>query len=414
MSTRTAPAPPAIRTARPTLHLLMLATRVPARPGDGTPGFVLDLARAVAGPCDVTVLAPRVRGAPEELEVDGVRVRRFPYFPRPLEGLAEEAILPRLRAHPWRAVEVPFLLLGFLLATARAVRRHPPDLINAHWILPAGLIALIVGRLWRVPYLLTVHGGDAYALTGSLLDRIKDTVVRRAAAVAPVSGDIARNLAPTVGPGTVIPMGVPVEDIASAAGPRRPVPDRFLFVGRLAGKKGVHVALRALHRVPGARLRVVGDGPERGRLEALAAEVGVTDRVEFVGKLANREVLGELSRARALLIPSVVAPDGDRDGTPVVLGEAVAAGTPVVASALGGLAEHIDDEVTGLLVSPDDPAALARAVHRVLEEPGLAEALARRARGRMRGGALDLTTTGERYVRLMTGIAAPEGEHALV
>lgn len=395
---------------RTRLRLLMLGTRVPAEPGDGTPGFVLTLASALARSYDVTLLAPRVRGAPPETEVEGVRVVRFGYFPRPLEGLADDAILPNLRRHPWRIVEVPFLVLGFLLAAFRLARRERPDVLNAHWILPAGFVALIVRRLLDIPYVVTVHGGDAYGLNGGLVDRLKGSVLRDADAVAPVSADIARSL-PGGRDHAVIPMGVPVQRIAMTAGPRRPVRGRFLFVGRLAPKKGVDVAIRALTLVPDARFRIVGDGPERASLQALAERSGVADRVDFIGKLPNAEVLRELAGAQAVLIPSVVAPNGDRDGTPVVLAEAVAAGTPVIASDLGGLREQIEHGETGVLVRSGDVGTLAGAMRWFLDAEGTGEEMARRAWRRMRGGPLDLAATRDGYATLFDAILGRERSH---
>lgn len=385
------------------LKLLMLGTRVPAQPGDGTPGFVLTLASALARSYDVTLLAPRVKGAPRETVVDGVRVVRFGYFPRPLEGLADDAILPNLRRHPWRIIEVPFLVLGFVLAALRLARREDHDVVNAHWIVPAGLVALIVRHLVGPPYVVTIHGGDAYGLNGGLIDRIKGAVLRNADAVAPVSEDIAGTL-PGLRDHAVIPMGVPIERIAMAAGPRRPVQGRFLFVGRLAAKKGVDVAIRAIAQVPGSRLRIVGDGPEGDRLRALVDELGVADRIEFTGKMRNGDVLRELAQAHAVLIPSVVAPNGDRDGTPVVLAEAIAAGTPVIASDLGGLSEQVVHGSTGVLVPSGDVGTLASAIRWFVDDQETCEAMARRAWERMRGGPLDLAATRERYADLFDGI----------
>lgn len=396
--------------ARARLKVLMLGTRVPAEPGDGTPGFVLTLASALAHSYDVTLLAPRVKGSARDSVIDGVRVVRFGYFPRPLEGLADDAILPNLRRHPWRIVEVPFLVLGFVLAAIRLAREERPDVVNAHWIVPAGLVALIVRRLVGPSYVVTIHGGDAYGLHGGVVDRIKRLVLRSADAVAPVSADIAGNL-PGLRDHAVIPMGVPIERIAMQAGPRRPVEGRFLFVGRLAAKKGVDIAIRAIARVPGAHLRIVGDGPEREALEALADELEVSERVEFTGKQRNGDVLTELAEAHAVLIPSVVAPNGDRDGTPVVLAEAVAAGTPVIASDLGGLCEQIEHGITGVLVPSGDVNTLAGAIRWFLEDQHACEQMARRAWHRVRGGPLDLAATRDRYAELFDGILGRERSH---
>jgi glycosyltransferase involved in cell wall biosynthesis len=237
--------------------------------------------------------------------------------------------------------------------------------MNPHWIVPAGLVACAVAFVSRVPYAVTVHGADAYTLRGRLVRLMKRIVLGRAAAVLPVSGDIARTLrlAPT---SPVLRMGVDTAAVRDAIGVRRVEPGLLLAIGRLADKKGIDVLLDAVAKVPDARLEVVGDGPERASLEAQTVSLGLTDRVRFLGRQPRDGVVDALRRATAVVIPSKVGAGGDQEGTPVVLCEAMAAGVPVVASALGGLAECLVDGETGLLVPPGDVDALAQVLDRVV------------------------------------------------
>ncbi|HEX8804331.1 MAG TPA: hypothetical protein VF743_09060, partial [Acidimicrobiales bacterium] len=115
---------------------VVVATTFPARAGDGTPEFVLTLAASLRA-FDVTVVVPRVPGAARDEVIDGVRVHRVAYFPARWEGLAADAIMPTLRAQPWRVVEAPFLVGALVLATLRQVRRRRAVVVNPHWIVPA-------------------------------------------------------------------------------------------------------------------------------------------------------------------------------------------------------------------------------------------------------------------------------------
>jgi glycosyltransferase involved in cell wall biosynthesis len=355
------PGAPAV--ARPAA--ILLTTTFPARSGDGTPEFVLTLARSLRA-FDVTVVAPRMPGAAREELVDGVRITRFAYFPRRFEGLAADAIMPTLRAQPWRIVEVPCLFAALFVAAWREVGRQRAVVVNPHWIVPAGLVATVLRTVRRVPYVVTVHGADAYTLRGRISRLLKRVVIRRAAAVLPVSDDIARTLdLPADVP--VLRMGVDTRAVRGAMGQRSPEPGLLVAIGRLADKKGIDVLLNALVKVPGARLDVVGDGPDRPALEAQVAELGLDDRVRFLGRRPREGVLDALRRATAVVIPSIVGAGGDMEGTPVVLCEAMAAGVPVVASALGGLEECLVDGKTGLLVPPGDVEALAGALSRVVD-----------------------------------------------
>src|SRR6185312_4139905 len=143
------------------LRVLVLSTTFPVVAGDGTPEFVLTLSSELVRRGHlVTVLVPRVAGAADQEVVHGVRVRRFGYFPRRWENLAEGAIMPNLRQQPSRWLQAPSLVVAFWWAARREARRTQADLVHAHWVVPAGVIA----RVLRRPYLITAHGADAYTL----------------------------------------------------------------------------------------------------------------------------------------------------------------------------------------------------------------------------------------------------------
>jgi glycosyltransferase involved in cell wall biosynthesis len=387
------------RPSRP--PVVVVATTFPARAGDGTPEFVLTLARSIRD-FDVTVVAPRLRDAAREDVVEGVRVRRVAYFPRRWEGLAADAIMPALRAEKWRIIEAPFLVSALAVATWREVTKQRAVAVHAHWIAPAGLVALAVRVLTGVPYVVTIHGADAYTLRGALAGRLKRIVLGRAAAVLPVSDDIARTLGLADAP--VLRMGVDTRAIRGAVGARAPHEGLLVYIGRLVDKKGVDVLLDAVARVASARLEVIGDGPESADLVARAQQLGILDRVCFTGRLPKSQVLAALARAQAVVIPSRVGAGGDMEGTPVVLCEAMAAGVPVVASDLGGLCECIDDGVTGMLVPPADVDALSAALAKVLSGSIDLDAMGRAAASEATR-SLDIGAIGAAYGQVLTRIA---------
>lgn len=380
------------------IHVLVLTTTLPARVDDGTPAFVLTLAQELSVENDVTILAPRVTGAASREKHGNLEIKRFAYFPRPLEGLASGAIMPNLRRQPWRIVEVPPLVVAFLGAAVREVRRRRPDVVHAHWLLPGGVVALALHRIFGTPYIVTGHAADVFRFRGRAFQSLKRRVMAQAAIVSAVSRQTAAVLGvpPEEADQLVVPMGVDVAGIQNSIRSRQPEPGRFLFVGRLVEKKGLDVLLRALVEVPEARLVAVGDGPMRADLETLGNELGISGRVCFTGQLGQSYLIDELRLAHALVIPSRVARDGDADGTPVVMGEGMAAGVPIIASRLGGLSEHIASERNGLLVEPGDSRALAKALRRVLADPDAASRWAEEAR-RAVHDRLDVRETARRY-----------------
>lgn len=202
-------------------------------------------------------------------------------------------------------------------------------------------------------------------------------------------------------------MGVDVQSIKSSVGERDPEPGRFVFVGRLAEKKGLDVLIRSLASVPDAILVVIGDGPDRSAVERLVDGLGIGSRVQFAGRMPRSGVMDELRRAFALVIPSRVARGGDQEGTPVVLGEAMAAGVPVIVSKLGGLAEHVVDRVTGIVVEPGSVESLAQALRVAVADPEQLRAYAERA-SRHAAAELDLRHTRDRYLELIRRAAADQ------
>ena len=258
---------------------------------------------------------------------------------------------------------VPFLSRGRVdLRTVRALRRHASggryDLFHVHGYKALAYAALAHGE---VPLLATDHGQTSqsvqvrlYEATMRRMYRLVDRVV---AVSEPGRGALLRG---GLRPERVVtvPNFLTRELAGPATGDVRSAGEaaRLLVLGRLSPEKGVDVLIQALARraAGAARLTVVGDGPERRRLEQLTADLGLSARVEFVG---YRDDVGPFLRAAdALVMPS------HREGLPLTLVEALAAGLPVVASDVGGVGELVRDGDNGRLVPPGDVAALAGAL----------------------------------------------------
>ncbi len=308
--------------ARPTL--LVAASTFPAEAGDGTPGFVLDLATALADEYRVVVVAPMTKGARAHQRIGDVEVRRYDYFPARWRDLADGAIVDNLRAEKSRWLQVPFFFLSMAAALRRERRRSRPDVALLHWIIPQGAVGKLV--LGDLPRVVTTLGGDLYALRNPVLQNVKRSVIASAASVTCMSTDMALELGKLgARPDQVhvVPMGVDLDPITRAVDRETRVPGRVLFVGRLVEKKGAIVLLDALDRTAEqpAEVVVVGDGPLRAQLEARAGSA-----VTFLGARGKEDLASEYAKASIALYPSVPAANGDRDGLPVALLEAMSAG----------------------------------------------------------------------------------------
>jgi len=159
----------------------------------------------------------------------------------------------------------------------------------------------------------------------------------------------------------------------------------FVFVGRLTEQKALPVALTALREVPAAKLTIVGDGPQRESLIRTAEELGVAERVTFAGSLSREDVLRYLAGARAAILPSAW------ENLPHAVVEALSVGTPVIATAVGGVPEVVHHDKNGLLVTAGDSSGFAAAIRSVLDDDVLRERLASGARPSVAGLGRDAT-----------------------
>jgi glycosyltransferase involved in cell wall biosynthesis len=241
-----------------------------------------------------------------------------------------------------------------------------------------GALALPIANALGVPLVVTFHGGDAtkekhYApgLVPTIFQRRLGDLQRQASLFLCVSQFIRDRLAARGFPEAklrVLRLGVEVDPETSRRATANP--PEFLCVGRFVEKKGIaHLidAARILRdRESPARLVLIGDGPLKASLEAQARDL---PNVTFTGWLPAPEVRRRLRAAMALCVPSVVSRDGDADGLPTVILEAMADGVPVIGSRQAGIAEAVEDGSNGLLVQPGSPVALAEAVEAMLAQP---------------------------------------------
>ncbi|MGL5009611.1 MAG: glycosyltransferase, partial [Paracoccaceae bacterium] len=190
-----------------------------------------------------------------------------------------------------------------------------------------------------------------------------------------------------------------------------PVPGRILAVGRLVEKKGFGVLVDACailrDRGVGFDCRIIGDGPLQEALAAQIGTLGLAAKVRLVGQMPQERLAGELGTAAVATLPCVVTPDGDRDGLPTVLLEAMGMAIPVVTTTVTGGPDIVAHGETGLLCPPNDPAALADALATLLADPFRARAMG--AAARLRAERLfDLTTNVAHLAAHFAEVALPD------
>jgi len=396
------------------MRILHVVTAFPRTPDDViVPWLVELLKRLQAAGHEVEVFTSSYRGAPDQVFA-GIPVHRFRYFPRRWENLTHEEAAPdrMKRSLLYRLMPACFVLAG-MVAIWRLCRRTRYDVIHVHWPLPLALFGWAAQRARPARLVTTFYGVELRWVKGALpfLKGLLAWAARRSDRVTAISNYTAgelRELADV--PIEVIPYTTSLPDVAPPPAPAHPSAAQdgtgpVLFVGRLVERKGVAYLIEAIARLGplGPRLEIVGDGPERPGLEALAQRLGVADRVVFRGKIPPEELQASYARAAVCVLPSVLDARGDTEGLGVVLLEAMNHGTPVIASRVGGIPDIVEDGVSGLLVPSGDADALAAAVRRVRDDPALARRLGEAGRRRLRD-QFSWPAIVQRWLDLYTGL----------
>ncbi len=340
-------------------------------------------------------------------------------FLRMSDGVARTYPMER---HP-RFISTRRLVAAYGWFLRRCMRRWRPEVLHCHGVYPTGYLGAISAPKAGVPLVITDHYGPAL---GDRRTRGHPSIGRRrsqalAAADALIATSLAneenyRRLAGRAGRVARIPHGVDLAELAAPA-PRPPDLDPairpggyVLYLGRWRIQKGVDVLLKAfslLRPEPPERLVIAGEGRDGAEFEDLARSLGLGDRVRWVGWAEGALKTYLLQNATCTVVPSRVA-----EAFGLVVLESFAAGRPVIATAIPGLGELVQDGETGMVVEPDSPRSLARALRTVLSDRGLAERLG--AKARRFAGDYGLETMARKHVDLYQELTGGRGSRTAV
>ena len=376
------------------MRILHVVTAFPRSPDDViVPWLVELLKRLLAAGHEVEVFTSSYRGAPDQV-VSGIPVHRFRYFPRRWERLTHEEAAPdrMKRSLLYRLMPACFVVAG-MIAAWRLCRRQRYDVIHVHWPLPLALFGWAAQRARPAGLVTTFYGVELRWVKTAMpfLRGFLRWAARRSDRVVAISSYTAAEVRELVQlPIEVIPYttSLPPPPPVPRTARRSPgAPFTVLFVGRLVERKGVSHLVDAVNLLlPGAEVRlvIVGDGPERARIEARVRDRGLDGRVAVRGQVSDAELQAAYAGADAFVLPAVVDRRGDTEGLGVVLLEAMNHRVPVIASAIGGITDIVEDGVSGLLVPPGDAPALAAALGRLAGAPDLAAGLGEAGYRRLR------------------------------
>jgi len=311
--------------------------------------------------------------------------------------------LARLIAGTLRA---PATLAGTLaifpksVSLARRLAREGVRHLHAHYASHPATMALIVSKFAPVSYSFTVHAFDIQGDRSLLGWKIREA--RFVRSISQFNKRFLEGLYPDEARGRIVVIHVGIEPDVYATDTQH-VPGRILCVAGHRPYKGLPYLIEAcrLLRDEGVAFEcnLVGHGPMHDELERMIAERSLGDRVRLIGPRPEEEVAKMMSEAALFVLPSIVDDDGMMEGIPVALMEAMASGRAVVSTTTAGIPELVDDGVSGFLVPPRDPRALADAIRTLLDDPARAQAMGARGRDKVRA-EFDLRQSAARLLTL--------------
>lgn len=358
--------------------ILVLTSTFPRWENDTEPPFVFELCKQLSKEFDVHVLAPNSKGALNKEFIQGIKVTRFRYFFESYENLCYQGgILANLKAQPLRYLLVPFYFFFQFYAAYKLIKQENIKLIHAHWIIPQGITACTLKALSRKPVqvLCTSHGGDLFSLKGTIAHFLKRKVLQSIDGITVVNSVMKQEVYALCSPLKpnieIIPMGVDLQQFIPAFQKQRPF--SVLFVGRLVEKKGLIYLINAFPEIvrifPEANLTIIGTGPQKNSLEHFVKDQQLEKNVTFLGAVPNTELHHYYQQSQLAIFPFIITDNGDREGLPVVVSEAIACGCCVITTDLPGLDDIASHEQGVIIVSKKNSQVIINNVSQLFRNP---------------------------------------------
>jgi glycosyltransferase involved in cell wall biosynthesis len=379
------------------MKIIMLTSTFPQNKSDYRARWILELGQELRKNNIISIIiVPHSMKLEKSDIIEGIEVKRFKYAPEKFEILGYGTFLPHESTDSKIktiilyirniSLFLPFLASMFISST-HVCRREKIDAIISHWAFPAGLIGILVNKIFGIPSILQIYGTDLVFLKRFKLKWLGRYIMNHSSDVIAIS-QYTKNLAIDFGVNPekikIVPVGsyYPIDnsehDLIALKNNLGLVNENVIFtIHRLIPLKGTSYLIRAMSMViksyPNAKLIIGGEGPEKEKLEELAKELCIEENVLFVGRISEKELPLYYNLCDIYAIPSIKDKWGNAEGLGMPVIEAMSYGKPVVGFDVGGPKYTIQDGINGYSVEEKDWEEMGNKILLLLEKPNLME-----------------------------------------
>ena len=360
--------------------ILVMSTTFPRWKNDSIPRFVYDLSNRLASAYSITILAPHFTGALKEETMEKMHVRRFVYFiPESMQKLCYEGgMMPNMQKSLLAKIQIPLLLISEFFSAYKIINMEKISMLHAHWMLPQGLVGILLKKIFKIKLLVTIHGSDIFALNSLLFRKMQHLVLKNSDFITANSiatkNELLRRFPKYSNKIRIIPMGIDI-NLFKKSNVKKPKKHRknriLLFVGRLSDQKGLQYLIDSMPEVlrhdTSAKLLIIGEGAYKAMLEQKIKDKGLGKNVEFLGSMPPSEIAKYHNLADVFILPSLSGKTGT-EALGLSLLEAMSSGCAVIGTNVGGIPFAIKNGHNGILVNQRNPHELSNAIIMLLKD----------------------------------------------
>jgi len=370
------------------MKILVPSTSYPRYPNDYIAPFLHELFNEIQDKKhEIIVLAPQLKGMPKIQDFGNLKVHRIPYTKNKNKQVLGDGFLPERLKSNFNKFNLIKYLFNALRKALRLHKRKNFNLIHSQWIFPSGLLGLVLKYMINRPLIITIHGAGIFLMKKypflrpflKLTLKKADLIIFNSNHTKKETLRIYKELKNKI----VLHQGINLERFQNLKDKKVPRNELFkdnqviLSIGRLIERKGFKYLIIAMNHVkktfPKAKLLIIGTGPEKNHLKAVAKGLHIQDDVIFLGQVKGEDIPHYLKKSTLFVLPAIIDRNGDTEGLGIVLLEAMAAGIPVIGTKVGGIVDIIDNGKNGILVPEKRIKDFIYTINKLLSDEALRE-----------------------------------------